>query len=271
MIIAQISDTHIREEGHLAYRRIDTAGFLGRAVEHLARLVPPPDVVLVTGDLVDAGRPEEYRHLRRLLAPLSMPVYLIPGNHDDREALREVFADHHYLPRRGFLQYVVEGHPVRLVALDTLLPGQGGGLLCAERLAWLESRLAEAPGRVTLILLHHPPFRTGIWHMDRLGLEGADAMGAIVARHPQVERVVAGHLHRAIQFRWHGTLASTAPSTAHQVVLDFREDGPAAWALEPPGFQLHVWRADTGLVTHTCPIGDFAGPYPFRDLVPSPA
>src|SRR5512145_1949200 len=119
MLIAQISDTHIRPMGVLAMGRVDTAGYLARAVAHINALRPAPDVVLVTGDLVDAGMAEEYAHLRALLAPLAMPFHLIPGNHDRRDALREAFADHRYLPREGFLQYVVDSGPLRLIALDT--------------------------------------------------------------------------------------------------------------------------------------------------------
>jgi 3',5'-cyclic AMP phosphodiesterase CpdA len=266
VLLAQISDLHIKTERRLAYRRVDTAGCLARAVEHLCALRPRPDVVLATGDLVDAGLREEYERLRALLAPLPMPVYLIPGNHDDRDALRAVFGgDHPWLPRRGFLQYVVEDWPLRLVALDTLVPGQGGGRLCEARRGWLAARLDEAPARPTVILMHHPPFPTGIRHMDALGLEAPEAVAAIVARHPQVERVLCGHLHRPIQVRWAGTLAMTAPSTAHQVVLDLAAGGPAAFALEPPALLLHLWREGTGLVTHTAYVGAFEGPYPFYE------
>lgn len=265
MIIAQISDTHIAEKGRLLYGRVDTAGFLARAVQHLLALAPQPDVVLATGDLVDAGRPEEYQHLRELLAPLPMPVHLIPGNHDRREALVSQFPDHRYLPRAGFIQYVVEGYPVRLIALDTLIPGQDGGLICADRLAWLESRLAEAPERPTVIFMHHPPFVTGIHRMDGMGLSGAEALADVVRRHPQVERVLCGHLHRPIQVRWAGTMASTAPSTAHQVWLDLRDDGaPLGFTLEPPACQIHLWRPGTGLISHTSYTGDLDGPYAFR-------
>jgi 3',5'-cyclic AMP phosphodiesterase CpdA len=264
VVIAQISDTHISDKGRLVYGRVDTAAYLARAVQHLLALTPAPDVVLGTGDLVDAGRPEEYRHLRELLAPLPMPIYLIPGNHDDRAALVSQFPDHPYLPGAGFIQYVVEGHPVRLIALDTLVPGQAGGLMCPERLAWLESRLAEAPERPTVIFMHHPPFRTGIRAMDALGLAGAETLGEVVQRYPRVERVLCGHLHRPIQTRWAGTVASTAPSTAHQVWLDLREEGAMGFTLEPPACQIHLWRPDTGLISHTSYIGDWEGPYSFR-------
>ena len=107
--------------------------------------------------------------------------------------------------------------------------------LCAERLAWLEDVLTSGRERPTVVFMHHPPFRTGIDHMDVIGLAAGDAFGAIIERHPQVERVLCGHLHRAIQVRWRGTLAATAPSTAHQVALDLRPGADGVFALEPPG------------------------------------
>jgi 3',5'-cyclic AMP phosphodiesterase CpdA len=101
--------------------------------------------------------------------------------------------------------------------------------------------------------------------MDRIGLANADALHAIVQRHPQVERVLCGHLHRPIQVRWAGTLASTAPSPAHQVALDLAEDAPSQFVMEPPAYQLHRWHPGTGLVSHTAYVGAFDGPYPFYE------
>ncbi len=264
MLIAQITDFHIKARGKRAYRVVDTAQCLAQAVSALRALEPAPDIVVGTGDLTDVGRPEEYELLCELLAPLPMPIYLIPGNHDERVALRYAFRAEGYFPAEGFLHYTVEGWPVRLVALDTVIPGEAGGRLCAERLGWLDATLSAAPDRHTVIIMHHPPFPTGIAHMDKIGLAGADAFAAIVARHRQVERVLAGHLHRSIQALIGGhAIASTAPSTAHQVALDLRPEGPSAFKMEPPGYQLHLWRPKTGVVTHTGVIGDFAGPHPF--------
>jgi 3',5'-cyclic AMP phosphodiesterase CpdA len=180
VLIAQITDTHIKPEGSLAYDRVDTSAFLARAVDHILHLDPRPDVVLGTSDLVDGGTPAEYARLRHLLSPLPMPIYLIPGNHDDREALRQVFADYPKMPRAGFIQYVVEDGPLRLIAVDTLLPGTSGGRVDAERLRRLDARLAEAPAKPTMIFMHHPPFKTAIEYMDGIGLEGADAMAEVV-------------------------------------------------------------------------------------------
>jgi 3',5'-cyclic AMP phosphodiesterase CpdA len=112
-------------------------------------------------------------------------------------------------------------------------------------------------------MMHHPPFATGIAHMDHYGLANSEGLAAVIARHPHVERIVAGHLHRAIQARFAGTLASTCPSTAHQIALDLVPGTPLRYVFEPPGFQLHIWSEGAGLVTHTLPIGDFDGPYPF--------
>ena len=256
MLIAQISDPHIKAEGQLAYNRINTANFLARAVDHILHLDQWPDVVLGTGDLIDEGTDAAYEHLRHLLAPLPMPVYLIPGNHDDRDGLRRVFTDHDYLPREGFIQYVIDKGPVRLIALDTVIPGEPGGRVDADRIAWLDARLSEAPARPTILFMHHPPFRTGIEYMDSIGLDGAEDLAAVVSRYRNVERVLCGHLHRTIQTRWAGTIAMTIPSTAHAVGLDVRHDVPLSLTLEPPGYGLHLWRDGT-LVSHLALPGEY--------------
>jgi 3',5'-cyclic-AMP phosphodiesterase len=269
MILCQISDLHIKPQRRLAYGIVDTATMLERCVEQILLLPQAPDAVIATGDLVDLGRPEEYGLLRELLSPLlagprARPLYLLPGNHDEREALRASFADHAYLRQwPPFVQYVIEDHALRLVALDTVIPGQGGGTLCGERLAWLDRTLA-ASTRPTVVALHHPPFATGIGHMDRISLSPADALARVIERHPHVERVIAGHLHRSITARFAGTVASVCPSPAHQVALDLDPQAPDCFVMEPPGFQLHFWNGDA-LVTHTAVIGRHAGPYPFRE------
>lgn len=265
-VLAQITDVHIKAAGRRSYRVVDTAAMLRSCIEHLLTLPQRPDVAAFTGDLTDFGRPEEYAALRELLAPLDMPVYLIPGNHDDRDVLRAAFPEHEYLRQSPhFVQYVIEKHRLRIVGLDTVVPGEGRGELCAERLAWLDTRLTEEPGRPTVILMHHPPFLTFIGHMDRQGLTGAAELAEVVRKHPQVERLLCGHLHRPIQARFAGTMASTAPSPAHQVALDLASDARSQFVMEPPGYQLHAFTPETGVVSHTAFVGSFAGPYPFYE------
>jgi Icc protein len=263
MLIAQFSDTHVKTPGKLAYGRVDTATMLQASVAHLAAMQPQPDLLLITGDLVDLGRPAEYAYLKSLLAPLQLPMLVIAGNHDERQALREAFADAAYFPASGFMHYDTGGrYPLRIIGLDTLVPLEGRGELCADRLDWLAQTLAAAPTQPTLVLMHHPPFLTGIAHMDALGLGGREAFAEIVRGHPQIKLILCGHLHRNIQTSVGGRPVLTCPSTAHQVALDLRAEAPSAFCMEPAGYMLHRWHGDQ-LVSHVVAVGDYAGPYPF--------
>lgn len=265
-LLAQITDTHIREPGRLAYRRLNTAPYLTSAVNALMKLPQKPDAVLLTGDLTDFGRPAEYRHLAELLTPLDMPYYLLAGNHDDRENMRVCFPDHTYLGADRFIQYSIIVGGLRVVALDSSETGQSAGRLCSSRLSWLENELNKDRVTPTVIAIHHPPFKTLIGHMDKIGLlEGAQEFESIVERHSNIQRVVCGHLHRTIYTSFAKTIASIAPSPAHQVCLDLKDDAVSAWSLEPPGFHVHAWSGSGQLLTHVVPSGQFEGPYPFHE------
>jgi 3',5'-cyclic-AMP phosphodiesterase len=256
MLIAQISDMHVLRAGARLFGVLDTFGALARCVEHVNRLSTRPDAVLVTGDMTNDGEAADYAALVELLDRLAMPYYPIPGNHDDRERTRGAFRHLGVLPATGPLHYTVEHLPVRLVALDTVVPGETHGHLGADQLSWLDATLRAAPDRPTIVFLHHPPFATGIDHMDAIRLADADALRAVITRHPQVERVACGHLHRAIQVRWAGTVAVTAPSPAHQVALTLGPGDAARWIAEPPGVLLHLWQDGVGVVTHVSYVGD---------------
>lgn len=265
--LIQLTDLHIREPGMLTYRRVDAAHYLEQAIKSVLALPQRPHAIIITGDLTDFGRAQEYAHVRTLLAPLgALPIYLMPGNHDDRDALRAAFPEHRYLGQDGFIQYSVDIEGLRLIALDTLVPGQSAGALCPQRLQWLEAELATSGDRPVIVALHHPPFQTLIGHMDKIGLlHGAPELEAIISRYPNVERVISGHLHRSIQVGFGRTVAMTAPSTAHQVCLDLAPDAASAWTLEPPGFMVHARPEGGRLISHTMPCGEFEGPYPFWD------
>lgn len=249
LLLAQLSDPHIDPA------RPGKAAALSRAVAHLLTLRPLPDAVIVTGDLTDHGAAEEYAEFRRLVAPLLCPVYVIPGNHDDRGAMLEIFGNQGGSGLPGFVQYAVEDLPVRLLALDTLVPGQGGGELDRTRLDWLEARLAEAPGRPTLLLLHHPPFATGLKVMDEIGLDGAGALADLVSRFPHVAGLVCGHLHMPLTRAWAGTTVHVCPATDASWLPDRTQPGKLIIQRQPPMILLHVWSEATGLLTHTSAIG----------------
>lgn len=266
-IVAQLSDPHVTVPGAPLFGRIDTGALLRDAVHHVNGLDPRPDLVVLTGDLTGDGHLDEYRHLATLLRALHVPWVVVPGNHDDRDALAEVVGRPEPWPGDAVgWQQALQVGPLRLLLLDSQLPGSPSGRLGPARLAWLEQHLAASDGP-TVLALHHPPYATGIRHMDTMQLEDGDALGAVVERHRHVVRILSGHVHRSITVGWRGTVVTTCPSTAHQVALDL-EDREARWRREPPAVQLHVWlpEAEGGagsLVTHTSPIGDHGPLEPF--------
>ena len=265
-LLAQVSDMHIKAGGRLSYRVVDTEASLARCVAHIQKLPQAPDAVLFTGDLTDFGRPDEYANLARLLDPLKMPVFLMAGNHDAPEGLRSAFPRHAYLRQRaGKLDYVIDDFALRIVALDSTIPRRSDGEITAAQLEWLDATLSAARAKPTIVALHHPPFWTGIGHMDAMALRNPAELERVIARHPQVERVLSGHLHRAIVKRFGGTIASTSPSPSHQVALDLADDAASRFVMEPPQFQLHLWKEGVGVVSHTASIGEFDGPYPFYE------
>ena len=268
LVFVQLSDTHITPPGELAYGRVDTAAYLARAVDAVRRMTVAPLAALVTGDLANHGNPIAYQRLRELLAPLPCPVYLLPGNHDDRAALRGVFHDHAYLQATDpadFVDYEVELPGLRIVATDTVVAGAPHGTLCADRLGRLERRLAARREGPTLLAMHNPPAASFLDYMDNIGLrEGSEALEAIVRRHPQVVRIACGHLHRCVQAHWAGTVLQTAPSTAHQVWMDLSPGRGDRFGMDPPGYLVHAWLPGQALVTHLSFTEEAQGPWPFK-------
>jgi len=251
MLIAQLSDFHVAAPGAAAAGN-DSAARLALCVRELARMEPQPDALLATGDLVEGGTLAEYLQVRELLAPIAAPLYVIPGNHDKRIAMRTAFADHGYLPGgEGAICYAVEDDQLGLIALDTLVEGADGGELDAAQLAWLETTLQRMAGRRLVVFMHHPPIRTGIRCMDELALEPRSArrLGELVGRHGHVEAILCGHVHRPIHASWNGTRVSVCPSTSYQGILNLRGDPFDAATAEPPGYHVHYWDGSR-LITH---------------------
>ena len=265
MLIAHITDLHIRPLGKPAYRVSETNMLTERALDAVMALRPRPEILVITGDLTDCGLAEEYALLQRLLARLDLPVLMVPGNHDRRpELIAGLKLDPHTVLDSGFVQFVADLGSMRLIGLDTLVPGQSFGALCGARLTFLDKELDEAGGKPVAIFMHHPPFDCGIAHMDAIRLlDGAEEFAAIVARHPNIERVICGHHHRPIVTRFAGTIAQIAPSVTHQVTFDLSEHGAATFHMEPAAFLLHSVREGMGFVSHTAYVERFPGPYPF--------
>ena len=256
MLIAQITDMHVKPRGEMLSGTLDSYANLARAIERLNGCKPLPDLLVATGDLTADGHPAEYAALRELLAGVRMPYLLIPGNHDDRENLRTAFADQPWEDGR-FLLYTAEHWPLRIIALDTVIPGRYQGEVCPGRCRWFDGKLAEQPDRPTIVMMHHPPFATGIGHLDRMGLTDPSGMADIVAKHHQIVHILCGHIHRPINTVFAGVPASVAPATSFQIQLKLDDSKGIAWTREPPAFQLHSWSRRGGLLSHTAYVEDF--------------
>lgn len=243
-ILAQLSDLHLSDDDPAP------ALVLREAVTTLLALSAPPDAVVLTGDLTDHGRPGEYARLRTELERLPMPVHPLPGNHDDVEALLAAF------PGLPGPNYAAKVGDVRLLCCDSTVPGRPGGDLADPE--WLDATLAEEPDTPAVVALHHPPYAIGVDWMDRIGLARPARLASVIERHPQVVRVIAGHVHTGSVRAFAGTVATTCPSTYRQLFVDPgaasvpTDTTPAPAA---PGYALHVIDG-TDAVTHFCPVAE---------------
>jgi 3',5'-cyclic-AMP phosphodiesterase len=231
-VLVQISDPHLR----LGPDDQGSAAALAAAVDRVLALPTPPDAVLLSGDIADSGAEAEYALARELLAPLSMPIHLLAGNHDR-------------LPERT--SYAVRCGELRLIACDTTIPGEDGGRL---DVAWLEARLAENPRAPTIVAMHHHPVPIGIPWLDVIGLPTEDraALAGPLARSPHVRRVVAGHVHRTSTTILGACPVVTCTGTNWQATLDPHATDSAV-THEPPSILVHALVAGE-LVTHVQPI-----------------
>jgi 3',5'-cyclic AMP phosphodiesterase CpdA len=244
-LLAQISDMHVcagaREDG------ADPSANLSRALEAIAAM--RVDAIIATGDLVNDAKDEEYVELARLLADAPAPHFLVPGNHDDSAQLRRHFPAAHFGAQD--MSYVVDDFPIRLVALDDTLAGEVHGAFTPARAAWLEAALSAAPSAPTIIALHHPPFAVHDRLLDTIALKQSDAFAEMVARHPQVLRIICGHNHRAGIGQVAHAPAFIAPSTAWSFSLALHPDQKVAERSQIGiGWALHAWTREAGLASH---------------------
>lgn len=262
--IVQLTDLHLRPRGLPALRVVETNSFAMRAVRAVRSLSVTPDAVIVTGDVADTGDPREYEVAKEILGSLPMPVYVMPGNHDSSREMRTAFAD---WPGVGdamgdTLSYTADVGDLRFVVLDTSVEGKPYGRLGDEQLTWLDDALSDALDRPTIVAMHHPPVVTGIAHMDRSKLRDSDAFAEVVSGHPQIQRILAGHVHRVILAPFAGTEVLILPGVAHQVGLDLDPAAPAQVVLEPRAYGIHSWTGE-GLISHMAYVEAFPGPFPF--------
>jgi 3',5'-cyclic AMP phosphodiesterase CpdA len=215
-VVAHISDTHLLTGDARQYAAIDTAARLAQALDRIGRIDPPPQALVFTGDLADLGDPAAYRALRELVEPLAerigAQVVWCMGNHDERAAYsRELFGVESEAPQDRV--YDVAG--LRIISLDTSVPGWHHGEVGQEQLAWLGEVLATPAEHGTLLALHHPPIPTPMCPVAEV-IELVDTEGlAAVIRGSDVRGILGGHYHFSSHSTFAGVPVSVAAATCY--------------------------------------------------------
>jgi 3',5'-cyclic AMP phosphodiesterase CpdA len=242
-VIAQLSDIHIGGPSRGSGERFS------QAIDEINAMTRRPDLVLLTGDLTHNATREEWDELQERLGCLTVPWEAIPGNHD--RGIEEI-AGHR----------AIDAGPLRLVLVDTSADEFG-----PDDASWLDRELSARPEQPTVIAVHHPPFETGIWWMDCVGLGGSERFEEVVRRHPHAIKVLSGHVHRPIQTAWGGCSLWVGPSTSVTVAADLDPGHDPAESAEPPMFSLHAYTGQ-GIISHLVPVGPVAARSPIEQHAP---
>jgi Icc protein len=237
--VVQITDTHISRFPGPQFDGVDTSLTLSAVLDSVATRAP--DLVLLTGDLVDEPSVEAYRRLLHLLETLPVPVACLPGNHDDPSMLRGGM-NRANVSTPG----VIDTDRWRIVLLDDWIPDSSGGRLAPGELAKLEAVLEEAGDRPVLIAVHHAPVSIGSPWMDAMGMENPEALFGVMDRFDNVRSLVCGHIHQEFKADRNGVSLLGAPSTCVQFM-------PGATEYEvdpqPPGYRELLLRPDGSVDT----------------------
>lgn len=233
-VVAQLTDTHLFADPQQSMRGCITADTFQAVLDRLRQVQPQPDLLLLTGDLSQDETPASYQYLLDRIAPFGILVYWIPGNHDIPAVMEQVLNSEPVSTEKCFQQA-----GWNYILLNSAQPNRVEGELLPETLNWLEQQLQQH-NQPTLVALHHPPLSIGTAWMDQIRLQQADALFAVLDRHPQVKLVIFGHIHQEFEQQRNGVYYLGAPSTCIQFVpqdefaIDDRE----------PGFRLLYLYAD---------------------------
>lgn len=256
-VIAHLSDTHLLDGGAPLGGRADTVSNLHRAAEQLSRMTGGLDAILVTGDVADLGEEDAYRRVRAVLDPVAditgARIVWVMGNHDEREPFRRVLLGDDR-GDDGPVNQVIDLDGLRIVTVDSSVPGYHHGILEAETLDWLDAVLAEPAPNGTIVALHHAPIATPLALMDVLELRRQDEFAEVV-RDRDVRAILGGHLHYPTQGTFAGIPVSVAGSLAYTMDLS----APARHLVGIDGgrsFSL-VHCFDDAVVTSVVPVGSF--------------
>lgn len=240
VLLVQLSDSHLFAEADGKLLGMDTCDSLQRVIERVQQEQPQIDLILATGDLSQDGSQASYQRFRQLTAALGAPARWLAGNHDEAPPMQAACNG------SALLEPVIDLGAWRIVMLDSSIPGTVPGFLEGGQLELLERALREAPQRHQLICLHHHPVSIGCKWMEPIGLRNADALFAVLARHPQAKALLWGHIHQEFDQQRGGLRLLASPSTCVQFAPGSEEFQVGS---EAPGYRWLRLHADGTLET----------------------
>lgn len=216
-VIAHISDTHLLGGARQLYGTVDTDPPLVRALELLDRSNLPIEALVFTGDLADLAEPDAYARLRSIVEPaaakIGAQIVWVIGNHDERPAYSTALFDHESTEPQDRVEMI---GGLRIISLDSTVPGHHHGALLDSQLEWLRDVLAEPAADGTLLALHHPPLPAPVEIMAILELQRMDRLADVV-RGTDVRGILAGHLHHSTSGTFAGIPVSVAAATCYTI------------------------------------------------------
>jgi 3',5'-cyclic-AMP phosphodiesterase len=254
--IIHISDTHFLADRKPLHGAIDTDATLSQAMRQLEASGIRPELLVFTGDIADLGEGDAYRRVRAIVEPvaerLGCQVLWVMGNHDDRSRLRAELLDQ--APATEPVDSVLWVGGLRVIGLDTTVPGYHHGELTAEQLEWLSAELARPAAEGTVVALHHPPIPTTIPLMPILELQRQHELAAVLEG-TDVRAVLGGHLHYSTTSTFAGVPVSVAAATCYTMDVAAAR-GRLTGLGGGQSFSI-VDVYDDRIVHSTVPIGDF--------------
>jgi 3',5'-cyclic-AMP phosphodiesterase len=230
LLLAQVTDIHLFAQADQQLLGLPTADSFAATIAQLQRLRPQLDFLLLTGDLSQDGTAASYDRLQTALAPLNLPTYWLPGNHDDFAVMQRSLTKPPFLSDKSF-----QAGDWQFILLNSAVPGCVHGQLPPESLDWLEEQLNHAADCPTVVSFHHPPFQVHSDWLDTSILQNPTDLFAVLDRHPQVKLVLFGHIHQAFHRQRRGIHYFGSPSTSIQF-----EPQSSHFSLDrqQPGFRL---------------------------------
>lgn len=208
--IAQITDIHLTEQDGDTLQGVDTGQSLRQVLAAISTLSPRPSLIIASGDLVQTANSKSYSRLKSIFCDMNLPVYVLPGNHDDAQMMQQDLAG-------GTVKYQskVELNGWSVLFVDSTIKQEHHGLVSEKEQTLLEKNIASGLQQPALIALHHPTINSCPSFGCRL--DNKDKFITYLKQQPSIKAVIAGHTHLGAEDIDAYLAQYTTPSTFAQV------------------------------------------------------